>query len=47
MATVTTLRANRMLLSNDIVNGPGGQQTLCEAPWGNVVELLEAAVSSP
>jgi catechol 2,3-dioxygenase-like lactoylglutathione lyase family enzyme len=28
---------------NDILDGPGGQQILCEDPSGNVVELFQAA----
>jgi catechol 2,3-dioxygenase-like lactoylglutathione lyase family enzyme len=47
VATVTTLRAQGVRFRNDIVEGPGGRQILCEDPSGNVVELFEAAASSP
>ena len=47
MATVTTLRAQGVQFRNDILDGPGGRQILCEDPSGNVVELFEAAASSP
>jgi catechol 2,3-dioxygenase-like lactoylglutathione lyase family enzyme len=38
---VATLRAQGVNFRNDIVAGPGGQQTLCEDPSGNVVELFQ------
>jgi catechol 2,3-dioxygenase-like lactoylglutathione lyase family enzyme len=47
MATVTTLRAQGVQFRNDIVDGPGGRQILCEDPSGNVVELFQAAPVSP
>ena len=40
---VATLRAQGVAFRNDIVDGPGGRQILCEDPSGNVVELFEAA----
>ena len=36
------LRAQGVVFRNDIVDGPGGRQVLCEDPSGNVVELFEA-----
>ena len=40
---VETLRALGVPFRNDIVEGPGGRQILCEDPSGNVVELFEPA----
>jgi catechol 2,3-dioxygenase-like lactoylglutathione lyase family enzyme len=40
---VAKLRADGIVFRNDIVEGPGGRQTLCEDPSGNVVELFEQA----
>ena len=40
---VATLRARGVTFRNDIVEGPGGRQILCEDPSGNVVELFEPA----
>jgi catechol 2,3-dioxygenase-like lactoylglutathione lyase family enzyme len=45
VALVATLRAQGVAFRNDIVDGPGGRQILCEDPSGNVVELFEPAVS--
>lgn len=42
-AAVARLRQNGVGLRNDIVEGPGGKQTLCEDPSGNVVELFQPA----
>jgi predicted enzyme related to lactoylglutathione lyase len=42
---VAKLRARGVTFRNDIVDGPGGQQILCEDPSGNVVELFEPAAS--
>jgi catechol 2,3-dioxygenase-like lactoylglutathione lyase family enzyme len=42
---VVTLRAQGVPFRNDIVEGPGGRQILCEDPSGNVVELFEPAAS--
>lgn len=38
---VTRLREQNVNFRNDIVEGPGGKQILCEDPSGNVVELFE------
>jgi catechol 2,3-dioxygenase-like lactoylglutathione lyase family enzyme len=42
-AVVANLRAQGVAFRNDIVDGPGGRQILCEDPSGNVVELFEPA----
>ena len=42
-ATVKTLRSAGVKFRNDIIQGPGGQQTLCEDPSGNVIELFQPA----
>jgi len=44
-ALVETLRAQGVPFRNDIIEGPGGRQILCEDPSGNVVELFEPAAS--
>jgi predicted enzyme related to lactoylglutathione lyase len=41
-AMVDQLRARGVRFRNEIVEGPGGRQILCEDPAGNVVELFEA-----
>ena len=41
-ALVDTLRGRGTVFRNDIVDGPGGRQILCEDPAGNVIELFEA-----
>ena len=41
--TVDGLRAAGVTFRNEIIAGPGGRQTLCEDPSGNVVELFEPA----
>ena len=41
-ALVATLRGRGTVFRNDIVDGPGGRQILCEDPAGNVIELFEA-----
>lgn len=41
--TVASLKASGARFRNDIVSGPGGQQILCEDPFGNVVELFQPA----
>lgn len=38
---VAELRQAGIAFRNDIVEGPGGRQILCEDPSGNVVELFE------
>jgi len=40
---VAALRAKGVAFRNEIVEGPGGKQILCEDPSGNVVELFEPA----
>lgn len=40
---VARLRASNVRFRNEIVEGPGGWQILCEDPSGNVVELFEPA----
>lgn len=40
-ATVELLRQRRVSFRNDVVDGPGGRQVLCEDPSGNPVELFE------
>ena len=44
-ATRDSLMGNRVTFLNDIVQGPGGQQSLCQDPSGNVIELFERAVT--
>lgn len=41
-ALVATLRQRGVTFRNEILEGPGGKQILCEDPSGNVVELFEA-----
>ena len=43
VALVGSLRAKGIRFRNEIVEGPGGKQILCEDPSGNVVELFEPA----
>ena len=38
---VASLRARGIKFRNDILDGPGGKQILCEDPSGNVIELFE------
>jgi predicted enzyme related to lactoylglutathione lyase len=40
-ALVDVLRAQGTNFRNDILEGPGGRQILCEDPSGNVIELFE------
>lgn len=42
-ALVARLRQDGVSFRNDIVEGPGGRQILCEDPSGNVIELFEPA----
>lgn len=42
-ARVAELRRHGVSFRNEIVKGPGGQQILCEDPFGNVVELFQPA----
>lgn len=39
---IELLRDKDVRFRNDVVEGPGGRQILCEDPSGNVVELFEA-----
>jgi len=38
---VATLRGQGVRFRNDVLDGPGGRQILCEDPSGNVIELFE------
>lgn len=38
---MTKLRAAGVRFRNEVVSGPGGRQTLCEDPSGNLLELFE------
>jgi catechol 2,3-dioxygenase-like lactoylglutathione lyase family enzyme len=38
---VATLREHGIKFRNDILDGPGGKQILCEDPSGNAIELFE------
>src|SRR5688572_20998978 len=40
-ALVASLKASGVPFRNEIVDGPGGKQILCEDPSGNVVELFQ------
>ena len=40
---VAELREKGVQFKNDILEGPGGKQILCEDPSGNIVELFEPA----
>ena len=40
-STVASLRKSGAKFRNEIIEGPGGKQILCEDPSGNVVELFE------
>lgn len=42
-AMVENLTARGATFRNDIVDGPGGRQILCEDPAGNVIELFQPA----
>lgn len=37
-----SLVAGGVVFRSDIIEGPGGQQVLCEDPSGNIVELFQA-----
>jgi predicted enzyme related to lactoylglutathione lyase len=41
-ALVERMRTAGVAFRNDILDGPGGRQILCDDPSGNVVELFEA-----
>jgi catechol 2,3-dioxygenase-like lactoylglutathione lyase family enzyme len=38
---VSKLRANGVKSRNDILDGVGGKQIICEDPFGNVIELTQ------
>jgi catechol 2,3-dioxygenase-like lactoylglutathione lyase family enzyme len=38
---VASLKAAGVTFRNEVISGPGGRQTLCEDPSGNVVELFQ------
>lgn len=40
-SVVTKLKANGVKFRNDILDGVGGQQVICEDPSGNVIELTQ------
>ena len=40
-ALVASLKAAGIPFRNEVISGPGGRQTLCEDPSGNVVELFQ------
>ena len=42
-ALAASLRSAGAPFRNEIISGPGGRQTLCEDPSGNVVELFQPA----
>ena len=44
-AEVDRLRAAGVVFRNDIITGPGGQQTVLDDPAGNPVELFQPAGS--
>ena len=40
-ALVESLRRHGAVFRNEVLNGPGGRQILCEDPSGNAIELFE------
>jgi catechol 2,3-dioxygenase-like lactoylglutathione lyase family enzyme len=40
---VESLRRRGTVFRNEVLDGPGGRQILCEDPSGNPIELFEAA----
>ena len=40
---VSRLKENGVQFKNDIIEGPGGKQTLCIDPSGNVIEIFQPA----
>jgi predicted enzyme related to lactoylglutathione lyase len=42
-AYVSTLNEAGVTFRNEIVEGPGGKQILCEDPSGNVIEIFQPA----
>lgn len=45
-ALVSDLKGKGIRFRNEIVQGPGGSQILCEDPSGNVIELFQSAAHS-
>ncbi len=43
-SVVAKLQANGVKFRNDILDGVGGKQVICEDPSGNVIELTQPAV---
>ena len=39
-STVSRLKGDGVNFKNEIVEGPGGKQILCQDPSGNVIELF-------
>ena len=39
---VSRLKSQGVRFRNEMINGPGGSQILCEDPSGNVIELFQA-----
>lgn len=46
-AEVTRLTTAGARFRNNVIEGPGGRQTLVQDPSGNVVELFQPAVTAP
>ncbi len=42
-AVVTRLKSDGVKFRNDILDGVGGKQVICEDPSGNVIELTQPA----
>ena len=40
-SVVSKLKADGVTFRNDILDGPGGRQIICEDPSGNVIELRQ------
>ncbi len=40
-SVVTRLKSNGVKFRNDILDGVGGKQIICEDPFGNVIELTQ------
>ena len=40
-SVVSKLKANGVKFRNDILDGVGGRQIICEDPFGNVIELTQ------
>ena len=40
-SVVSKLKANGVKFRNDILDGVGGKQVICEDPFGNVIELTQ------